>query len=65
MKFKRSFNAKVIIKHENLNIGDVVYLKPLEFKYSSPTLYAVINRKNGVAESYIDGNEFKNRFERC
>jgi hypothetical protein len=60
----KSFNAEVIIRHENLNIGDIVYLKPICFKYSTPTLFEVLNRQSGAAEGYIDGNEFRNRFKR-
>lgn len=61
---RSGFNARVTIRHERLNIDDVVYLKPVEFKYSTPILFAIINRANGVAKDYIDGNEFRNRFEK-
>ena len=73
MKHNQSFNAKVVIRNNRLNIGDIVYLKPIEFKgpkfglYAgarTPLLYAELNRQTGANTGvYIDANEFKNNFE--
>jgi len=62
----RSFNAISIARHEKINPGDVVYLKPIGFKWGTPTLYAVLDRLTGNKTScQIDGNQFKNRFRRA
>jgi len=60
----KGFNAKVISRHLDYDIGETVYMKAIGFKFSTPTLYAVLERENGKVTGYVDANEFKNRFER-
>lgn len=58
------FSKGVIAAHKPFNIGDLLFIKPIEFRFSSPTLYAVIDGETGKETGeYIDGNEFKNRFK--
>lgn len=61
---RQGFDARVLVRTNGLSVGSVVYIKPVEYLYSTPTLFAVLNRKTGVPEYYIDGNEFRNRFEK-
>ena len=66
MKRNQSFNAKVVIRNNGLEIGDIVCLKAIEFNKwgNDPKLYAKINRQTGSDTGiYIDANEFKNNFE--
>ena len=59
---KKGFEVRCIAKHENVNYGDVSYIKPVEFYFSTPTLYAILNRADGTSIGYITGSEFKNMF---
>ena len=66
LNLQRSFNAISIARHENIKPGEVVYIKPITFKWGTPTLYAVLDRLTGKqTPCEIDGNEFSNRFRRC
>lgn len=58
----KGFNATVTARHLNLMPGESVYMKACAWKYSTPTMYAVLERKNGKKLMYVNGNEFRNRF---
>lgn len=63
---KRSFNAEVIMRNNSLNIGDIVYLKPIQHHRinGSLMLCAEINRQTGADTGvYITGNELYNNFK--
>ena len=58
------FNAEVVCRHRNHMPGDLVFIKACGWKFSTPTLYKILDRQNGKAIGYIDANEFKNRFKK-
>jgi len=62
MSNDKGFNAEIIIRHRQFMPGEQVYIKACRWEYSTPTLYKILDRKNGITTGYIDGNEFKNRF---
>ena len=62
----KGFQARVVVRHLNNEVGSTVYLKPCEWKwghFGDITRYAILNQKTGRPEGYADANEFKNRFE--
>ncbi len=61
---RKGFEAKVIVRHCCLNIGDEVYIKATGFDfYGHPILFSILNRKTGVAIGSLDANELRNKFE--
>ena len=62
MRDTKGFNAKVVCRHREHMPGELMYIKACKWKFSTPTLYKILDRKNGKTTGYINGNEFKNRF---
>lgn len=58
------FYAKLVVKHLNYEIGQSVYVKPVEWKFSAPTRYAILDVRSGMEVDYVTANTFRNRFER-
>ncbi len=57
------FKAEVVARHLNYDVGEIVYMTEVEWRFSTPTLYAVVNPKTGKKVDYVDANEFKGRFK--
>lgn len=57
------FYAKVTMRHESLMPGQIVFMKAVAHKYSTPTLYAILDRRTGVETGdEVDANTFRNQF---
>jgi len=59
----KGFYVKAISRHNNISAGCIIYIKAVEFKNNSPTLYAILDVENGLAVGSVTANELKNRFE--
>jgi len=60
----KGFNVKVTSRFCEFSLGEDIYLKAVEFKHSTPILFAELNRKTGAKTGrFVDGNELNTNFD--
>lgn len=60
----QGFEARVFSRHGGLLPGTVVYMKPIEWLFGRPVLFAIVDRTTGVRGIEVGANDFANDFRR-